>query len=42
MINDQALEAIFSGIKTPKQALDDAVVRSNFVLKRFLRNVGEA
>lgn len=41
MINDQALEAIFSGIKSPEQALNDAVARADFVLKRFLRNAGE-
>ncbi|STX51794.1 glycerol-3-phosphate-binding periplasmic protein precursor [Legionella busanensis] len=37
-INDEALEAIFAGIKTPKVAINDAVTRANFVLARFLRN----
>ncbi|MGQ3890657.1 extracellular solute-binding protein [Legionella sp. CNM-4043-24] len=42
MINDQALEAVFSGIKSPGQALKDATARADFVLNRFLRNVGES
>ncbi|MGQ3889064.1 extracellular solute-binding protein [Legionella sp. CNM-1927-20] len=37
-INDEAIEAIFAGIKTPKVAMDDAVTRANFALARFLRN----
>ena len=40
-INDEALEAIFAGIKSPKEAMDDAVKRANFTLKRFARNTGE-
>lgn len=38
MINDEALELIFSGMKQPAQAMDDAVIRSNYVLKRFQLN----
>jgi len=41
MINDEALEAVFAGIKTPQVALNDAVERADFVLGRFLRNAGE-
>lgn len=37
-INDEALEAIFAGIKTPKRAMDDAVELANYALKRFVRN----
>ncbi|MBA2657143.1 MAG: extracellular solute-binding protein [Tatlockia sp.] len=40
-INDEALEAIFAGIKTPKQAMDAAVKEANFKLLRFFRNAGE-
>ena len=40
-INDEALEALFSGIKTPQQAMDDAVLRANYALLRFARNTGE-
>ena len=40
-INDEALEAIFAGIKLPKAAMDDAVARANFTLMRFARNAGE-
>ena len=40
-INDEALEAIFAGIKLPKAAMDDAVVRANFIVMRFARNTGE-
>ncbi|GGI81575.1 glycerol-3-phosphate ABC transporter substrate-binding protein [Legionella impletisoli] len=40
VINDEALEAIFSGIKTPKQAMDNAVARANHALLRFSRNTG--
>ncbi|VEG89625.1 extracellular solute-binding protein [Legionella spiritensis] len=39
-INDEAMEAIFSGLKTPKQAMDDAVLRANYTIMRFLRNTG--
>lgn len=40
-INDEALEAIFAGIKMPKQAIDDAVEQANYTLLRFLRNTGD-
>lgn len=37
-INDEALETIFAGIKSPRQAMDDAVIRANHVLMRFALN----
>lgn len=37
-INDEALEIIFAGIKTPQQAMNDAVIRANHTLQRFARN----
>ena len=37
-INDEAMEAIFSGIKTPDQALKNAWLRSNYALMRFSQN----
>jgi sn-glycerol 3-phosphate transport system substrate-binding protein len=37
-INDEEIEAIFAGIKTPQVAMNDAVARANFALLRFLRN----
>lgn len=37
-INDEAMEAIFSDKQTSKQALDEAVKRANYALKRFRRN----
>lgn len=40
-INDEALEAIFAGIKSPQQAMDDAVIRANYVLRRFARNTAD-
>ena len=40
-INDEALELIFAGIKSPQQAMDDAVIRANYVLKRFANNTSE-
>jgi sn-glycerol 3-phosphate transport system substrate-binding protein len=40
LINDEALEAVFAGIKTPKAALDDAVHRANHALLRFAQNTG--
>lgn len=40
-VNDEALEAIFANLKTPEQALNDAVTRANYLLHRFARNVGE-
>ncbi|MBA2711244.1 MAG: extracellular solute-binding protein [Tatlockia sp.] len=39
-INDEALEAIFAGIKKPKLAIDDAVIQANYALLRFIRNTG--
>lgn len=39
IINNEALEAIFAGLKTPQQAMDEAVLRANLVIKRFKRNV---
>jgi len=36
--NDEALEALFAGIKTPKEALETAVRRANYLLKRFNQN----
>lgn len=41
MINDEALEAIFAGLKSPEQAMQDAVLRADFALKRFARNTQE-
>lgn len=37
-INDEALEAIFAGIKTPKQAMNEAVTRANYAMIRFSHN----
>jgi sn-glycerol 3-phosphate transport system substrate-binding protein len=37
-INDEALEMIFAGIKSPKDAIDEAVARANVVQRRFIRN----
>lgn len=37
-INDEAMEAIFAGIKTPQQAMDDAILRANYTILRFSRN----
>ncbi len=37
-INDEALEAVFSGMKSPQHAMDDAVMHANHVLQRFARN----
>lgn len=39
-INDEALESIFAGLKTPQQAMDEAVARANYALLRFDRNTG--
>jgi sn-glycerol 3-phosphate transport system substrate-binding protein len=36
-INDEELEQVWSGRKTAKQALDDAVRRGNEQLERFQR-----
>ena len=38
LINDEALEKIFAGIKTPKQAIVEAVRKADYVLYRFKRN----
>ena len=40
-INDEALEAIFAGIKSPQQAMDDAVLRANHALIRFSHNTSK-
>lgn len=40
-INDEALEAIFAGLKTPQQAMNEAVKRANYALLRFARNTGK-
>lgn len=37
-INDEAMEAIFAGIKSPQEAMDDAVKRANYTIMRFNRN----
>lgn len=37
-INDEAMEAIFAGIKTPAQAMDEAMLRADYALMRFRRN----
>ncbi|KTD46098.1 glycerol-3-phosphate-binding periplasmic protein precursor [Legionella quinlivanii] len=38
--NDEALESIFAGLKTPEKALSDAVNRANYLLLRHQRNAG--
>ncbi len=38
LINDEALEVIFAGIKTPQDAMDDAVKSADHALIRFKRN----
>ena len=40
-INDEALETIFAGIKSPQQAMDEAVIRANYALRRFARNTAD-
>lgn len=37
-INDEAMEAIFAGIKSPQDAMDEAVKRANYTIMRFNRN----
>ena len=37
-INDEALEEIFAGIKSPARAMDDAVARANHCQQRFMQN----
>ncbi len=39
-MNDEALEAIFSGMQSPQQAMDEAVRRANLVILRFKLNTG--
>lgn len=38
MINDEAFEAIFSGIKGPKAAMAEAALRAEHALRRFKQN----
>ena len=40
-INDEALEIIFAGIKSPLAAMDDAVERANHALLRFSQNTAD-
>jgi sn-glycerol 3-phosphate transport system substrate-binding protein len=40
-INDEFLEAMFAGLISSKDALDEAIVRTNHVLLRFSRNTQE-
>lgn len=37
-INEQMLEAVFSGMMSTKDAMDNAVLRANHVLRRFKKN----
>ncbi|MDX1838045.1 glycerol-3-phosphate ABC transporter substrate-binding protein [Legionella taurinensis] len=37
-INDEAMEAIFAGIKSPREAMNEAVRRANYTIMRFNRN----
>jgi sn-glycerol 3-phosphate transport system substrate-binding protein len=39
-INEEELEAMFAGLISPKEALHEALLRSNHVLLRFSRNTG--
>lgn len=41
VINDEALEEIFAGLKSPKRAMDEAVIRANHVLQRFAQNTSD-
>jgi sn-glycerol 3-phosphate transport system substrate-binding protein len=41
IINDEALEAVFAGMKIPQKALDEAVARANYALLRFARNTDQ-
>lgn len=41
MINDEELEAIFAGIKTPTEAMQEAMQRSSYALLRFEHNTGK-
>ncbi len=38
VINEESLEAIFSGMKSPQKAMDDAVRRSNHAMMRLNKN----
>ena len=40
-ITDEVLEAMFAGLMTSNQAIEEAVNRSNHVLLRFSRNTSE-
>ena len=40
-INDEVLEAMFAGLISSKEALEEAIARSNHVLLRFSRNTQE-
>jgi len=40
-ITDEVLEAMFAGLMTSNQAIDEAVNRSNHILLRFSRNTSE-
>ncbi|CEG58206.1 extracellular solute-binding protein [Legionella fallonii] len=40
-INDEVLEAMFAGLMSANEALEEAVLRSNHVLSRFSRNTQE-
>lgn len=40
-INDELFEAILSGLITPKEALNQAIIRSNHLLERFERNTSD-
>lgn len=37
-INDEALEMIFAGMKSPEEAMTEAITRANQVQRRFVRN----
>ncbi len=39
--NDEVLEAMFAGLMTPEQALQEAVIKANQMLLRFAHNNGE-
>ncbi|MFC3907817.1 extracellular solute-binding protein [Legionella dresdenensis] len=38
LINDEALEAVFAGIKSPAEAINQAAERANFAITRFYSN----
>ena len=40
-INDEAIETIFAGLHTPKDAMDQAVARANHAQQRFARNTSD-